>query len=165
MKSLVAIVLTAALALASAAGTRAASLDPADASYLHSAMQAQLGRYALATLAQKQGSSAKVKQLAKQIAKQAGADTQTLDAIAKQNGIAPEKHPGVRDSYHYSQLSSLHGAEFDSRFVTELKIDDDIGSGNDKTQAQSGKNPALRAFAKRHGAMLASEMKTLSSMH
>ncbi len=130
-----------------------AALSSSDAAYLTSAMQSQLGRYALAVLAQKNGTS-HIRPLAKSIAAEASAETRTLDAIAKRNGIAPPRHPGVRFNYHYSNLSTLHGSAFDRRFVQDLRIDDQIVSGNDQHQIRNGSDAQLRAFAKhRHNAL------------
>ncbi len=80
-----------------------AALSNRDAGYLRAEMQNQLGRYALATLAEKHASSVQLKQLARSMAAEATAHTRALDKIAKKNGIPVAAHPSVRSSYHYSQ--------------------------------------------------------------
>lgn len=153
--------LMAALLLLAAAPALAASLSKGDAAYLSTAMQVQLGRYALATLAQQHGSGA-VKTLAHSIAAQASADTRTLDALAKQYGVPVAKAPTLRDNYHYSQLNGLSGADLNRRFVMDLQIDDQLRLSAERQQMQSGSNGALKAFAKRRYAALQHELNALS---
>jgi putative membrane protein len=142
-----------------------AALNSNDSNYLQTAMQSQLGRYAIASLAQKNASSAAVKDFAKSVAAQSAAATRELDAIAKRNGVPPAQHPGVRDSFHYSQLSGLHGKAFDQSLVTDMKIDDQLMTSRDQTAAQQAQDPALRRFAKQHQATLSKELNRLSSLH
>jgi putative membrane protein len=164
MRSLVALLLAAALSPLSPLAAQAAALSNTDSTYLQNAMQVQLGRYALATLAEKQAASPKVKSLAKSIATDAGHDTQTLTALAKQYGLQPPKGPDVRSSYHYSQLTGLHGSEFDQQFVQELQIEDGFAVDSHKTEAQSGNNDKLRSFAKQRAQTLTQEQKTLDTI-
>jgi putative membrane protein len=165
MKSTSAIALTTALLMLFTLPAAASSLSQSDESYLNSEMQTALGRYALASLAQKQASSPNVKQLAQNIQTQSSTESQHLEKIAKQYGVSPPKSPSVRDSYHYSQLTGLHGKAFDQQFVQELTVDDDIVSGNNQSEAQSGQNPQLKAIAKQQYATLQHEKQALSQIH
>lgn len=141
-----------------------AALSQNDTSYLTSAMQTQLGRYALASLAASHASSSAVKSLAKSIATQAGSETRTLDAIAKKNGVPVAKGPSVRDSYHYSQLNGLHGKAFDRQFIQEMNVDDQIVISNDDGALKGVKDSSLRAFAQRRSAALKKELTKLKSI-
>ncbi len=141
-----------------------AALSPADARYLSSAMQTQLGRYALASLAEKTASSPAVKSLAASIASEASSETKTLDALARKDGVPIPRHPGLRDAYHYSQLSGLHGKTFDRRFVQELKIDDSIVSSGDRQEMRSGRDRQVTAFAKHRYGALQKELKALDRL-
>lgn len=161
MKSVLATVMIAALLPL----TALAALSKTDSNYLTSAMQSQLGRYALASLAQKNASSASVKHLAASIAAQAAAATRKLDAIAKANGVPVAKGPSVRDSFHYSELSGQHGSSFDRSYVRELKIDDQITLSNDKSAMRTLHDSALRAFAGQRRGKLTKELSRLSSIH
>jgi predicted outer membrane protein len=142
-----------------------AALSSSDSSYLTAAMQTQLGRYALATLAQKNASSSAVKSLARSIATQSGTDSNLLNKIAKQNGVPVATQPDMRFSYHYSQLTGLHGKSFDRQFVQELQVDDQFASSTDQGAMNSVKSAQLRAFAKRRYSSLQKELKTLSNLH
>lgn len=161
MKSLI----TTVLLSACLATPALAALSSNDSTYLTGAMQAQLGRYAMAELEVKGGSNASLKQLAQDIVTTSTVQTRVLDAIAKKNGVPIPTHPNVRDSYHYSQLMGLHGGALDQRFVQELKIDDAMIQNNDQSQAQSGQDPALRSFAKKRNVALQNEMNKLSKIH
>jgi putative membrane protein len=165
MRSFVALVFAAALSPLSLLPAQAAALSSTDATYLKTSMESQLGRYALASLAQKQASSAQVKALAKSIASDASQQTQTLDALAKQYGVPPAKSPDVRSSYHYSQLSGLHGPQFDQQFVQELLIDDSMATDRHSTEAQSGQNDRLKSIAKERAQSLKHEQEKLNKIH
>lgn len=144
---------------------QAAAISNTDATYLNSAMQTQLGRYALASLAEKQAASPKLKSLAKSIATDASHDTQELTALAKQYGVQPPKGPNTSASYHYAQLSGLKGSDFDQRFVQAMTMDDGEALDTHQTEAQSGSDAKLRAFAKQRVAALQHEQKTLDKIH
>jgi putative membrane protein len=141
----------------------AASLSQQDSAYLTSAMQAQLGRYALATLVAKDGSGA-VQNYARSVAKDASANTMLLDAMAKKNGVPIPKGPSTLDEYHYSQLQGLHGKDLNSRFVDDLRVDDGMEQGNVKTEMTSGQDPELKAYAKRRYAAMQHETAQLSHL-
>lgn len=141
-----------------------AALPQNDTSYLTSAMQTQLGRYALASLAASHASSPDVKSLAKSIATQAGSETRKLDAIATKNGVPVAKSPSVRDSYHYSQLNGLHGKAFDRQFIQELNVDDQIVASSDQSAIKDVKDSSLRNFAQRRYSALKKELAKLKKI-
>jgi hypothetical protein len=141
----------------------AASLSQQDAAYLTAAMQAQLGRYALATYAAKNGSGS-VQSYARSVAKEASANTRTLDAMAKNDGVPIPKGPSTLDDYHYSQLQGLHGSELNRRFVDDLRVDDGMEQGQVKTEIASGQDAALKAYAKRRAAAMQRETAQLNHL-
>lgn len=141
-----------------------AALSNRDAGYLRAEMQNQLGRYALATLAEKRASTAQLKQLAASMATEATAHTRALDKIAKRNGIPVPAHPSVRSSYHYSQLAGLQGKAFDRRFVQLLGVDDRIARSNEQAEMSGGSDAALRALAEHHDRTLQNELRALHNI-
>lgn len=153
------LVLTAALLLA-ALPAAAASLSKQDSTYLKTAMQVQLGRYALASVTAKHGTGS-VKTLARSIAKDAAHNTRTLDALAKRYGVAIPKRPLFFDTYNYSQLSGLKGHALDQRFVMDLRTDDGMDQSTAKTEMQKGSNAAIKAWAKRRYAAMRHEAAQL----
>lgn len=165
MRRILALAFAAALSPLCLSTAQAASISSTDSTYLQQSMQSQLGRYALASLAEKQASSNDVKALAKSIASDASRETQMLTALAKQYGVAPAKSPDVRASYHYSQLTDLHGKQFDQQFVQGLKIDDSMAVERHTSEAQSGQDPKLRALAKQRAQALQHEQQALDNIH
>ncbi len=149
--------------LASVLPAAAASLSQQDTAYLTSAMQEQLGRYALATMVSRSGSGT-VQSFARNVVKDAAANTTALDALAKRDGVAIPKGPSTLDEYHYSQMQGLHGAQLDREFVDALRADVGMEQDDVKSEMTSGQDPAVKAFAKkRYSAMQheASQLKQL----
>jgi len=142
-----------------------AALSNDDTTYLTSAIQSQLGRYALASLAQKNSDSSRVKSLAKTIATQATAGNRQLTSLAKANGVAVPTSPSVRFNYHYSELTGLHGKAFDREFVQDLSTDDQLAQGNDQTEMHNGSDPRLKDFAKKRYSSLQKELQSLGKIH
>lgn len=142
-----------------------AALSSDDTTYLTSAIQSQLGRYALASLAQKNGASPQIKSLANSIALQSTASTRTLTSIAKANGVPVPTGPSAGDSYRYSTLSGLHGRAFDQRFVQELSTDDQLAADNDKLEMSSSGDARLKSFAKNRYQALQKELHVLNKIH
>lgn len=138
----------------------AASLENRDADYLKTAMQIQLGRYALASYEAKHGSGA-VKKFAAGLALHAAHDSRMLDGLAKQYGVTPEKGLLIQDKYHYSQIQGLQGSVLDKRFVRELRISDRINQDTEKQEIREGRSDKLKAYAKNRYATLRNELNTL----
>lgn len=141
-----------------------AALSGDDTSYLTSAIQSQLGRYALASLADKNGASAQVKSLAKTITTESTSTNHQLTSIAKANGVSAPTSPSLRDNYHYSSLSGLHGKAFDQEFLQDLRTDDQLAAGNDQSEMQSANDPRLKKFAKARYGTLQKELQTLNKI-
>lgn len=165
MKWFSALMCAAALTSLALLPAQASGLSKDDASYLTITMQAQLGRYALGTLAMKNAHSPKVKAFAKALAGDAGAQTRHLDAMAKRYGLPIAKQPDVRASYHYSQLSGLHGAQFDRRFIQDLQIGDSVAVEQQSAEAKNGANEALKKYAQQRLQALNREQSNLGSLH
>ena len=142
-----------------------AALSSDDASYLTSAIQSQLGRYAMASLANKNGASPQVKSLAKSITAQSTAANHQLTSIAKTNGVSAPTSPSVRENYHYAALTSLHGKAFDQQFVEAFSTDDQLAVSNDQAEAKAGGDARLKAFAKTRLSVLQKELQILSKIH
>lgn len=154
----------AAIASSTLVPAQASGLSKADASYLTAAMQQQLGRYALASLAVKNAGSSQLKAFAKSMQSDASAQTRALDAMAKHYGVPIAKHPDVRASFHYSQLSGLHGSQFDRRFVQDLQIGDSIASERHTTELNNGQDAKLKAYAQKRVQALKNEENKLGSL-
>lgn len=153
-------VFTAAVLAILVAPAAAASLDSRDADYLKTAMQIQLGRYAVASYEAKHGSGV-VKKFAAALAVRAAHDSRTLDGLAKQYGVTPEKGLLIQDKYHYSQIQGLQGSALDKRFIRELRISDNINQDTEKQEIRNGRSDKLKAYAKNRYAAVQHELDAL----
>jgi Domain of unknown function (DUF4142) len=142
----------------------ATPLAPVDSGYLTRAMQSQLGRYALASVAEKNGATASLKAFAHAASTKATMNTRTLDALAKRHGVAVESQPGVRDRFHYARLMGVHGTDFDRSFVQQVRIDDAIMMSDDKAEMREGRDTQVRTFAKKRYAQLQNELAVLGKL-
>lgn len=152
--------LALALAIAPLSG-QAAALSQNDSTYLQTAIQTQLGRYAIASLGQSKASAAPLKSVATRMFAQAAGDNKLLAGIAKQNGVAPPTKPTMIATYHYSTISGLSGKAFNSQFAQAVLIDDKQALDESKQEAANGSNPQLKVYAKKRVDALQSEIKTV----
>ncbi|HLI95625.1 MAG TPA: DUF4142 domain-containing protein [Candidatus Baltobacteraceae bacterium] len=149
--------------LATVIPAAAVPLSQQDTAYLTSAMQEQLGRYALATMVSRSGSGA-VQSYARNVVKDAAANTTALDALAKRDGVAIPKGPNTLDDYHYSQMQGLHGSRLDQEFVDALRADVGMEQDNVKTEMTSGQDPSVKAFAKKRYSAMQHEATQLKQL-
>jgi putative membrane protein len=157
--SKVTIVSTLALAIASApALARAASLSAADAAYLRTAIQTQLGRYAIGSIGAHKATTGALRAVGQAMAADANADNRALRQVAKANGVAPPTKPTLVARYHYSQISSESGRTFDRSFVRAVVIDDREALDANMHEVKSGRNPQLQSIAKKNIHALKSEI-------
>jgi Domain of unknown function (DUF4142) len=152
--------LAATMLVSLALPAAAASLSNTDAEYLTTAIQIQAGRYAMASYEQQHGTGA-VKSFAASVVVQSASDSRTLEKLAKQYGITPNKGLLIQDKYHYSQIASLSGSALDKSFARELRISDQINQDTYRTEMRQGQNSTLKAHAKQRYAALQQEITTL----
>lgn len=153
-------VLTAAALALLAVPATAASLSDRDADYLKTAIQIQMGRYAMASY-EKQHGSGSVKKFAASVQSQAAHDSRVLENLAKHYGVTPEKGLLIQDKYHYSKLMGTSGSELDKRFARELRISDDINKYTYKQEMKEGQNATLKTHAQRRYTAVQHELSAL----
>lgn len=156
--------IVSALAMCVAAAppvANAASLSKADSTYLQSAIQTNLGRYAMGSLGQDKATTDSLKSMAKTMATESNTESKTLDGIAKNAGIEPPTKPTLTQTYHYSNISDAKGKDFDQAFAQAILIDDQEALDTNQQEVQSGTDPQLKALAKKNIDMLQSEIKTV----
>jgi putative membrane protein len=103
----------AALLVASGARAQAAS---AERSYVQSAQTINLAELALGQLAQKQGASDEVKQMARAMVERHSALRAELADLARARGIETADHPSTEDQQAHDRLAGLSGRSFDEAF-------------------------------------------------
>jgi predicted outer membrane protein len=156
-------VLVAAAIVALVAPASAASLSKNDATFLTTAIQIQMGRYALASYESAHGSGA-AKKFAQTVSAQSTKDSRMLTTLGKRYGVRPPKGLLIQDRYHYSKLQGLSGATLDKAFVRELRISDQINQDTYTEEAQHGRNGTLKTYAKQRYTAVQHELTQLKKL-
>ena len=157
-----AIVSALAMCLAAAPPVaNAASLSKADSTYLQSAIQTNLGRYAIGSLGQNKATTDSLKTIAKSMATDSNSESKTLTEIAKSAGVEAPTKPTLTQTYHYSNISDAKGKDFDQAFAQAVLIDDQEALDTNQQEVQSGTDPQLKAIAKKNIDVLQTEIKTV----
>ncbi len=133
---------------ASASPSPSASTSP-DSDFVQSAIQTELGLYALASVGQKKATDRRLKQLAKKLQTSTVTASRFLESYAKQHSILIPKTAQLRAMAQYSDISSLSGKDFDRQFGKSINIDANIDLDTFTEQVQHGKDPVLHEFAKK----------------
>jgi putative membrane protein len=139
----------------------AASLSKADTTFLQTAIQTDLGRYAMGSLAEKKATNDSLKTIGKDMAAQSNTDSKTLTKIAKSADVEAPNKPTLTQTYHYSNISGASGKDFDQAFAQAVLIDDQEALDASQQEVQSGTDPQLKAIAKKNIGALQSEIKTV----
>ncbi|MGZ3507476.1 MAG: DUF4142 domain-containing protein [Vulcanimicrobiaceae bacterium] len=156
--------IVSALAMCLAAAppaANAASLSKADTTYLQSAIQTDLGRYAMGSLGQNKATTDPLKTIAKDMTTESNTQSKTLTDIAKNAGVEPPTKPTLTQTYHYSNISDAKGKDFDQAFAQAVLIDDQEALDANQQEVQAGTDPQLKAIAKKNIDVLQSEIKTV----
>ena len=144
--------MTLAFAAVLTGGAQAASSS--DSSFVQSAQSELLGQYALATIAKNKAQDPQLKAIASQLAANTGTATQFLKTYASQHSVSIDNKPVIRADAQYGDIQSLSGKAFDQKYANDLNVDAQMALSEFQDEAQSGSDPALKAFAKKEAALL-----------
>jgi putative membrane protein len=139
--------LTFGLIVSLCAPAQSADSSP-DASFVQTAQSDLLGQYALAALARGKASNPAVKSLADQIATQSDKANIFIKSYAKSHNVSITDKPSIRSDAQYGDIQSLSGPSFDQKFTEDLNVDAQMSLSDFQEEAQNGKDPTLRSFAK-----------------
>jgi len=142
-------VLPAAAMLALAAAPAMAALSPADRSFAENAAAGGLAEVALGQLALHNGSSQQVKAFGQQMVTDHGQANQELQQIAQTENLTLPTAPASKDQALQKKLSGLKGAAFDAAYTQDMIKDHKQDIAEFQREAQSGQDPALKAFAQK----------------
>ncbi|MDQ2664017.1 MAG: DUF4142 domain-containing protein [Candidatus Eremiobacteraeota bacterium] len=119
-----------------------------DGDFVKSAVQIELGRYALGVAGLKRAHARELRALAKQVSSDGSASNRWLVGFARKHRIRVPSHPNLRATYQYSRLVGLSGAAFDRVFAQSVVVDASLALDTYKQELRNTKDAALRDFVK-----------------
>lgn len=164
---LIAPIITASLGLATAAAF-AAGLPSADATFAKKAAQGGMAEVAMGQLAADKGASSDVKTFGQTMVTDHSAANDELTAAAAKADVNLPSGPTSAQEKMKASLQKLDGAAFDSRYASMMVKDHEEDVALFREEANTGKDPTLRAFAQKTLPTLESHLdmaKKLQSAH
>jgi len=154
--------LAAAGLIALAATQSMAALSKADQDFAQKAAAGGLAEVALGQLAQQNGNSPDVKNFGQKMATDHAQANQELQQIAQQENLKLPAPPASKD---VSRFSNLKGAAFDSAYTKDMVRDHQQDVADFQKEAQSGQDPALKAFAQKYLPTLQEHLQMAQAMN
>lgn len=132
----------------STVGLLAADLPAAhDQSFVNKAAQGGQAEVTLGQLAAKKATNQKVKDFGQRMATDHGKAGQQLTSIAQKKSITPPSSMTSDAQALYTKLQGMSGAEFDKTYMSEMVKDHQKDIDEFQREADSGKDPEVKAFA------------------
>ena len=141
--------LVAAGLLGLAATQASAALSGPDRTFAQKAAEGGLAEVALGQLAQQNADSQQVKDFGQKMVTDHSAANQELQQIAQQENLTLPTEPDSKDQALQKRLSAMKGSAFDAAYARDMVKDHQQDVADFKREAQSGKDPALKAFAQK----------------
>jgi len=131
------------------AGQAVAAGSTEDRTFAQKAAAGGLAEVALGQLAQQNASSPEIKQFGQRMVADHTQANQELQRIAQTESLTLPTAPESKDQALQKRLSGLNGAAFDAAYTQNMVKDHQADIAEFQREAQSGKDPALRAFAQK----------------
>jgi putative membrane protein len=122
----------------------------ADRDFAQKAAAGGLAEVALGQLAQQNGSAPQVKEFGQRMVTDHGQANEELQRIAQSLNLTLPTEPAAKEQATLKRLSALKGAAFDTAYTQDMVRDHQEDVIAFQREAQSGKDPALKAFAQKH---------------
>lgn len=129
------------------------------------AAQGGLAEVQVGQLAQEKAQSPEVKQFGQTLVDDHTQANQELQQIAQQEGITLPAQPSSKEAAEGQKLQSLSGDAFDKTFVKDEVDDHKKDIAEFRREAQSGKDPALKAFAQKTIPVLQKHLQMAESLN
>ena len=139
--------LTMAILCSSASAFAAPST--ADTDFVNKAAQAGLAEVAAGKVAETNGQSAAVKAFGKRMVADHSKAGDELKKVAGKTGIVVPGSPSSEQEQSGQHLQSLKGSEFDTAYAEQMVKDHEDAVRLFETEASSGSDAALKAFAQK----------------
>lgn len=149
MKVLTAAISALTLTLA-ASPVIAQPASPADKTFATKAAAGGQAEVRLGQLALKNAESPKVRQFGERMVTDHTQANQALEQIGRQQQMTLPTVPDAADRATEERLSNLKGRAFDTAYVQDMVKDHETDVADFRREADSGKDPALKAFAQKY---------------
>ena len=156
-------VMTAGLALLATQALAAPS--PADKSFAVKAAQGGMSEVQEGQLAAQRASSPQVKQFGQRMVQDHGQGNQDLQQIAQQGNLELPTQPSASQHASAAKLSGLSGPAFDKAYIQHEVQDHRTDIVEFRREAQSGKDPALKAYAQKQLPILQQHLQMAESLN
>ena len=143
------LVLATAGLIGIAAAQSMAAMSKSDQDFARKAAAGGMAEVSLGQLAQQNAGSAQVKDFGQKMVTDHGQANQELRQIAQQENLTLPGAPDSKDQATEKRLSRLKGAAFDAAYTKDMVQDHAQDVADFKREAQSGQDPALKAFARK----------------
>jgi putative membrane protein len=130
-------------------GQAVAAMSATDRTFAQKAAAGGLAEVALGQLALQNGSSQQVKDFGQRMVTDRGQANQELQRIAQSENLALPTSLDSKEQALQKRLSSLKGPAFDAAYTQNMVKDHEQDVAEFKREAQSGQDPALKAFAQK----------------
>jgi putative membrane protein len=138
---------TAAAAPAAAAGDKATKANAQ--TFLSKVAQANLAEVELGKLAAEKAESADIKQYGQKMVDDHGKANKEVHALADPKGLTLPTYVDAAHKAAKARLEKLSGEAFDRAFISQMVRDHQAAVALFRTQARSGKDPEVKAFAEK----------------
>jgi len=141
--------LAAAALFVLVAGPAMATLSATDRTFAQKAAAGGLAEVSLGQLAQQNASSQQVKDFGQRMVTDHSQANEELQQIAQTENLTLPTAPDSKDQALQKRLSGLNGTAFDAAYTQDMVRDHQQDIAEFKREAQSGQDPALKAFAQK----------------
>jgi len=126
-----------------------AALSSTDRTFAQKAAAGGLAEVSLGQIAAQNASSQQVKDFGQRMVTDHTQANQELLQIAQQENLTLPTQPDSKDQATQKRLGALTGSAFDSAYTKDMVQDHRQDIAEFKREAQSGQDPALKAFAQK----------------
>jgi putative membrane protein len=141
--------LTAAQAAAAKKSTAESAAKASAQNFLSKAAQANLAELELGRLAADKAENSDVKQFGQKMVDDHGKANKEVEALAGQKGVTLPTYIDAAHKAAKARLEKLSGSAFDRAFAAQMVKDHQAAVTLFRTQARSGKDPDVKAFAEK----------------
>jgi len=155
----------AVAAVALALGPALASAQTADVAFVREAATDSFAEIELGRLATQRAASDAVKRFAQRIVADHTLANQDLAPIAASKGVDMPRELDIQHRAIRDRLVTLSGQEFDRSFMAEMVRDHTKAVSLFQQEAQTGGDPAVRAYAQRQLPILQEHLRLAQDIH